>query len=178
MFKRLKAPLDTQIEVTSACPHACRHCYNYWRADSQHPPYMLGEKSGRAIIDRLAAAGVLSIVLTGGEPLLNVLTCLACLECAREYGMRVAINSNLVLLTDETVGRLRSAGLEYVLTSICGPDAALHDHITQRPGSFDRLTPRPHPSAGRSLGIKFPISAWRWRTMPGRGRGQPKSRYV
>jgi radical SAM protein with 4Fe4S-binding SPASM domain len=139
MYKRVKAPLDAQIEVTSACPHACRHCYNYWRTDPQHPPYMLSEESGRDIVNQLAAAGVFSIVVTGGEPLLNLPTSLACIECGHSHGMRVAMNSNLVLLTDETAARLRRAGLDHVLVSICGPDASLHDHITQRPGSFDRL---------------------------------------
>ena len=139
MFKQLKVPVDTQIELTSACPHACRHCYNYWRTDPQHPPRMLSEESGREIVNKLAAAEVFSLVLTGGEPLFNMPTCLACIQCARSQGMSVNLNSNLVLLTDAMAAHLHDAGLDRVLTSICGPDAALHDHITQRPGSFDRL---------------------------------------
>jgi radical SAM protein with 4Fe4S-binding SPASM domain len=139
MSTRLKTPLDTQIEVTSDCPHACRHCYNYWRTDPKHPPFILNEEQGCDIVEKLAACGVFNIVLTGGEPLLNLPTCMACIESARDHGMRVMMNSNLVLLSDASASRLRSAGLDHILTSICGPDAAMHDHITQRPGSFDWL---------------------------------------
>jgi radical SAM protein with 4Fe4S-binding SPASM domain len=107
--------------------------------DPCHPSCTLSAESCRQIVDKLATAGVFSIVLTGGEPLLNLEGCLACMEAARGHGMRVAMNSNLVLLTDETARQLRDAGLDRVLASICGPDAVLHDQITQRPGSFDRL---------------------------------------
>jgi radical SAM protein with 4Fe4S-binding SPASM domain len=116
----------------------------------------LSEEYGRAIVEKLAACDVFGVILTGGEPLLNLPTCLACIQSARGHGMRVTMNTNLVLLTDEIASRLRDSGLDCVLTSICGPDAPLHDHITQRPGSFDRLAAGAR--AAQSVGIRISMN--------------------
>ena len=31
MNKRLKSPINVQVEVTGECGHKCLHCYNFWR---------------------------------------------------------------------------------------------------------------------------------------------------
>lgn len=142
MYKRLRSPLNVQVEMTAACHQACTHCYNFWRDRSADAP-RLGQHldAGRAVelMDRLADAGVFSVLLTGGEPLLNVEATLAAAERARARGLRVSLNSTLTPLDADLARRLKTAGINHVLTSILGHNAELHDRLAQARGSFARL---------------------------------------
>lgn len=144
MNKRLKSPINVQIEVTGECTSECLHCYNFWREKGERSLQkiqsgMLCEEDMVIILKKLWEAEVFSVNLTGGEPLLNYSTTLAGLGFAHSKGMGVGLNSNLVLLTAEKANELRSVGLTHVLTSILGPTAEIHDCVTQRRGSFERL---------------------------------------
>ena len=142
MFKRLKSPLNTQIEVTSSCTSKCQHCYNFWRNSCNDKPpntKILREFDAEIIIQKLSDAEIFHIVVTGGEPLLNFQTCLTCIKVARKKRIGVSMNSNLVLLTPKKAELLAEAGLRHILTSVLGPTAEIHDQLTQRQGSFKRL---------------------------------------
>ena len=103
MYKRLRAPLSVQIEVTTSCDNACVHCYNHWRHDRPAPHRHLTPAEAEGIVDRVAAAGVFDIVITGGEPLLARDTVRALLDRARRHGLGVSLNSNLTQLTPEDI---------------------------------------------------------------------------
>jgi len=156
MYKRLKSPLNTQIEVTSKCSHLCRHCYNFWREGSLATITPSKEAITSAemerIVRQLSENEIFSITLTGGEPLLNIPACLTCLEIAREQEIDVNMNSNLVLLTPENASSLKANGLNSILTSILGPTPEVHDAITQRVGSLARF--REGVEIARDVGIR------------------------
>jgi len=61
------------------------------------------------------------------------------LNLARSLNMAVSLNSNLILLTADKAVSLRQAGLASVLTSILGPTPEVHDSLTQRKNSFEKL---------------------------------------
>jgi len=142
--KRLKSPINVQIEVTGECTSECQHCYNFWRGEKKRSLLstqgsMLCADSVIALIEKLAKAEVFNISITGGEPLLNYPATLAGIKEARARKMGVGLNSNLVLLTSDMASNLKQAGLEHILTSILGPTAEIHDSITQRRNSFKCL---------------------------------------
>ena len=144
MYKRLKSPLSIQIEVTGQCNNLCMHCYNFWREKSDESVQVfsnnfLSLKDAETIVRKLSDVEVFNIVITGGEPLLNMKTCLTIIEMARFKNIEVNMNSNLTLLTRDKAEDLRKAGLKHILTSILGPTAEIHDRITQRDGSFQML---------------------------------------
>ena len=144
MNKRLKSPLNVQIEITGECTSECVHCYNFWRKKGGRSLKniqigMLNEGSVFTILKKLNEAEVFNIVITGGEPLLNYSTTLSSIEIARSMNMGIGLNSNLVPLSENKAQRLKQAGLSHVLTSILGPTDEIHDSITQRPGSFRKL---------------------------------------
>lgn len=144
MNKRLKSPINVQIEVTGECTSECLHCYNFWRENDGCSPQniksgILCEENMLTILKKLSEAEVFNVSITGGEPLLNCSTTLAGIKFARSKGMGIGLNSNLVLLTKKKADDLKQAGLEHVLTSILGPTAEIHDSVTRRIGSFTKL---------------------------------------
>lgn len=144
MNKRLKSPLNVQVEITGDCTSECVHCYNFWRAKCGKPtscPHSgkLSEHDAVQIVQKLATADVMSVSITGGEPIMNFDVALTCIKTARSLGMGVGFNSNLVLLSTDKARELKQAGLDHILTSILGPNPDVHDSITQRKGSFKGL---------------------------------------
>lgn len=143
MNKRLKAPINVQIEVTSKCTSECMHCYNFWKKEkcgSTHGNWgALSKDDAKTIMQKLGDAEVFQVTITGGEPLMNYPATLSCIELARSMNMGVGLNSNMVLLTKKRAVELKRAGLNHILTSILGPSAEVHDRITQRLGSFERM---------------------------------------
>ncbi len=144
MNKRLRSPLNVQIEVTGECTSRCVHCYNFWREKDEKTAsclqnVSLSEKDALSILAKLGEAEVFNVSITGGEPLLNFTTTLSSIEYARSMNMGVGLNSNLVPLTVEKARSLKRAGLDHTLTSILGPTPEIHDSITQRQGSFRKL---------------------------------------
>lgn len=141
MYKTLSAPLTVQIEITNSCTDNCVHCYNFWRNSnngSKAGNFFLSEGDVKIIMRKLADANVFDIIITGGEPLLNKKGVIACLKEANRFRMNVSLNSNLMPLDPRYAQELRDLGIEYILTSVLGPNAMIHDSITQRKGSFEK----------------------------------------
>ncbi len=90
------------------------------------------------VLDGMAELGVLGVGVTGGEPLLR-----ADLPQVMRHGTRrglvMHLNTNGSLVTEEGARELSSCGLASVNVSLDGPDAATHDRLRGRPGSFSRV---------------------------------------
>jgi len=140
MYKHLSAPLTAQIEITGACNHICKHCYNAWREKgSPQGQGRLSVEQALSIMNKLSAGKVFEVILTGGEPLLNREVLFTVMEMAKERGIGVSINSNLSLLTESDASRIKSGGARGVLTSLLGPTPEVHDNIVGVNGSFHRV---------------------------------------
>ncbi|NOX56581.1 MAG: radical SAM protein [Planctomycetes bacterium] len=89
------------------------------------------------VIDQIALVGkVPSVSFTGGECTLRP-ELPEFIRHARDRGMRVNIITNGIACASPTyVRRLADAGLNSAQVSLEGPTAAIHDGLTQRPGSF------------------------------------------
>lgn len=139
LYKSLRAPFTVQIELSARCPNECFHCYNFWRNDNDNQNLACTDMAlGNVVtvMDEVIANGVFHIVLTGGEPLLNKPAVFIALEKAAGAGLTVSLNSTLIQLTRQDALRMRQFKLRSVLTSILGPEASVHNSITQRAGSF------------------------------------------
>lgn len=141
MYKTLCAPLSAQIEITSLCNNECLHCYNFWRKDRKLTTGCenMSADEIRLIIRKFFDAKIFAITVTGGEPLLNKNGLIICLEEASRLNIEASINSNLVSLDEKYLQDLKKLGVKTFLVSILGPNAEIHDGITQRKGSFDAL---------------------------------------
>ncbi len=124
-------PVSVMLEVTRECNLECRHCY----VESEDAaPMTLAELI--RVLDDLASAGVIFLVVTGGEPFarsdfLDILG--AAIE--REFAVRVLTNATLV--GDGEADALASLGPTSVDVSVYGP-GEVHERVTGVPGSFER----------------------------------------
>lgn len=129
-------PWQAAMEVTYRCNLACRHCYvddALKGADRSE----LTTDAWRRILDALASAGTLHLLITGGEPLLRP-DLPQILEAAAERGFFVALLTNGTLVSAEWIARLRDLRPHFVGTSLYGATAATHDMVTRQRGSFGR----------------------------------------
>jgi MoaA/NifB/PqqE/SkfB family radical SAM enzyme len=106
-MKRLSFPIDVQIELTEACNQKCRHCYNFWRYDSEVvKKNELSAADFLLVLDKLNDCGVSVITITGGEPMLRPEVFFSLLRKAKRYDMEVGLNSNAVLISKEIAHRM------------------------------------------------------------------------
>ena len=120
-------------ELTRRCALACRHC----RGTARDCVYD-GELSPiecRSVIDGLARFGEITLILTGGEPMMrDDLYDLA--AQAHACGMRVVVAPCGPLVTPDSARRLVDAGVAGISISLDGASAETHDAFRGVPGSF------------------------------------------
>src|SRR6185436_11771541 len=126
-------PLEVLLEITHRCNLPCKHCYLPDHDD--HGELTLDEIRG--LFDQLAAAGTLFLTLTGGE-VCSRTDFLEIVDAAVERGFTVKVLTNATMVTDEIAAHLFAAGVLEVSVSIYGPNAEVHDAVTDMPGSFVR----------------------------------------
>ncbi|MGQ0612405.1 MAG: radical SAM protein [Planctomycetaceae bacterium] len=90
------------------------------------------------ILDGMAELGVLGVGVTGGEPLLRA-DLPQVLRHGTRRGLVMHLNTNGSLVTEEGAREFSSCGLASINVSLDGPDAATHDRLRARPGSFARV---------------------------------------
>jgi len=110
-----------------------------------------------ACLDVMAAAGVLWLQITGGEPLIDPLFP-ATHARAYDLGMMIQISSNGSRLDQPRVLELLTARRPYRLTpSIYGATEASYDGMTRRKGSFKRFMRGLHAAHEAGLPMRMNI---------------------
>jgi MoaA/NifB/PqqE/SkfB family radical SAM enzyme len=150
-----EVPLVAHLELTWACTWNCAFCYN---PENRETEIMPGE-AWLHVLDELRLAGCLTIVLTGGEPLLHP-DFFAIGREARERGFALRVLTNGSLVTDTAAEAIAAWHPLSVELSLHGSTAATHDRVTRHQGSFElvwraveRLTER-----GVRLVLKAPLT--------------------
>ena len=131
------APHYLFIETTTACNLRCRQCHMWM---SEEPPGTLTTEDKVALVDQFggwAEHGV--VVITGGEPFLKTEEVMAISRRARSYGLSVAVNTNGTLIPESLYADLLTEGPHYLVVSLDAPDAATHDWIRGRAGTYNAV---------------------------------------
>lgn len=130
----VNAPFLVVWDFTHMCNIRCKHCYQ----DAQRAlPDELDTQEAKNLILELAAAGVVVIAFSGGEPLTRK-DFFEIAAYAHDQHMYVALASNGTMITPEVARHLKEAGVEYVEISIDGKDAVHHDALRGIDGAFER----------------------------------------
>jgi radical SAM protein with 4Fe4S-binding SPASM domain len=157
-----RIPLQGTIEPTFRCNLGCVHCYvNEPAGAAEVRDRELGTERVKALVDEIADAGCLSLLLTGGEVLVRrdfpeiYLHALA-------RGLRVTVFTNGTMVTDEIADlfdRHRPVSVEITLY---GMTAETYDRVTRVPGSFARCREGIDRLLARGVRLKLKTMALTW----------------
>ncbi len=140
---------------TRRCNLKCVHCYASSR--DEHYPGELSTEEGKWLLDSLAAFGVPTVLLSGGEPLMRP-DLLELAAHARERGLRCVLSTNGTRISPETAADLKAAGMQYVGISVDGI-GAVHDRVRGQRGAFEEALAgiRNCVAAGLRVGLRFTV---------------------
>ena len=134
---RERVPITGGVALTHRCNLKCIHCY----AGPEEHSIANGElptERWLALLDEMAAAGCVFLLITGGDPLIRP-DFAEIYRHAKKAGMMITLFTNGILIDDELLELFGELPPRVVEISIYGATAATHDRITGIEGSFDRL---------------------------------------
>jgi len=158
---RERVPLAGTFELTRRCPMRCVHCYLGERERAGlGAAREVTTAEACSLVTWAAAAGCLSLVLTGGEPLVRPDFPLI-YRTAREAGLLVWVFTSATFMPRTVVEVFRELPPVLVEVSLYGATAPVYEAVTGVPGSYrrcleglDRLA-----EAGVRVGLKTMILA-------------------
>lgn len=127
-------PYGATIELTSRCNFRCVHCY----LDHFHQTEDLTFDQIKFILDALAKAGMMTIFLSGGEPLLRK-DFREIYLYAKKLGFLLMIFTNGYLLDDDLLDLFLQYPPLEIDISLYGSDDAAYERVTGVKGAFTRI---------------------------------------
>lgn len=127
-----------ELHLTYHCPERCQFCSEDARMNRYKGfPVTWGRVA--STLRTHAARGVRAVHLTGGEPTIHP-RFIEVLQLAKKLGMRTSVGTIGTMLCRPDFAAAALPFLDEALFSVHGPDAATHDSVAGRSGSFDRVT--------------------------------------
>jgi radical SAM protein with 4Fe4S-binding SPASM domain len=128
--------LEGSLELTERCNLCCVHCYvNRPAGDERARSEERSLEEWQGVLDQLARAGVLWLLVTGGEPLLRP-DFAAIYLYAKRKGFHVTLFTNGTLLTPDLADLLAEYPPWEVEITLYGVTAATYERVTGVPGSY------------------------------------------
>ncbi len=128
----LRYPPNVQWEVTAECNHNCIHCYNYWRKDYEKFIGMKksnSEKEYLQLANKIIEQKPVSVVITGGEPLLVFNKIKSSIDLLLKNGICVSINTNITMLDTSIIEYLKKNKIGLFVSFPCS-NLNICDEIT------------------------------------------------
>jgi radical SAM protein with 4Fe4S-binding SPASM domain len=149
MLDEALKPSLIAFEVTRHCRYQCKHC----RANAgPEGSEELNTRQCKKIIAAIAKFAKPILILTGGEPMERP-DIYQIIEFAKDKGLRVVMATCGYLLNDESIIKLKKAGVSALSFSIDGSSAETHDKFRQSEGAFDAII----KAAGVARRAKMPF---------------------
>lgn len=127
-----------ELHLTYTCPERCAFCSEDHRMTAYRPHQVTWGRVA-TVLRQSAERGITAVHFTGGEPTIHP-KFVETLALAKKLGMRTSVGTIGTMLARPAFAARAMPYLDEALFSLHGPDAATHDAITRRPGSFDTVT--------------------------------------
>ena len=129
---RLNIPTQAILELTYRCNLHCVHCY----VDISEPDELTADE-WKNVIDQLKSAGVISLLLTGGEVLLRE-DFLDILSYAKRSKFFISLATNGALIDSDMAHDIVKLKPSAISISLYGASAMTHEAVTNVSGSFEK----------------------------------------
>ncbi|MBK7579497.1 MAG: radical SAM protein [Myxococcales bacterium] len=126
-----------ELHLTYTCPERCVFCSEEHRMQA-YRRYPVTWARVATVLRMHASRGVKSVHLTGGEPTIFP-DFVDVLRLAKKLGMRTSVGTIGTRLSDPEFAQAALPHLDEALFSLHAPNAALHDELAGRAGSFDQV---------------------------------------
>ncbi len=131
-----RIPVSGGLELTKRCNLRCAHCYlGSERTGSAAARPEMGTEKVLALMDEIRDAGCLSLLITGGEPLLRP-DFGKVYERAKKNGMLITIFTNGTLVNEEILDLFSDLPPQSVEISLYGATAGTYEAVTGVLGSY------------------------------------------
>jgi MoaA/NifB/PqqE/SkfB family radical SAM enzyme len=131
-----RVPLSGSFAISHRCNVGCVHCYVGDKARHYAGRYELETPRILSLIDEIADAGCLYLLLTGGEPMLHP-DFKEIYTHAKRRGLIMTVFTNGTMVSDDILELFRDLPPHNVDISIYGATQETYESITRVPGSFD-----------------------------------------
>jgi radical SAM protein with 4Fe4S-binding SPASM domain len=132
-----RIPLSGSIAMTHRCHLRCVHCYLGDERTTPPPEGELGTGFWCSVVDQVADAGCLNLLMTGGETLLRP-DFPKVYARARRRGILVTVFTNGTLVDERLVRLFQELSPDLVEISLYGASAETYERVTGIPGSYER----------------------------------------
>jgi len=131
VYEELRSPVTAQLETTYKCTNKCNYCYNSWRGRKNLPKTSLSKEDSMILSKKLVEGELFEVVLTGGEPLLRRDIVYPCAEYLSSNNVDVGLNTNLILLNEKDIKKIKDSGISRVFASLSSSEERLYNEITE-----------------------------------------------
>jgi radical SAM protein with 4Fe4S-binding SPASM domain len=132
-----RVPLNGTIAMTHRCHLRCVHCYLGWERQAPPAEGELDTAFWCSVVDQVADAGCLELVITGGEPLLRP-DFGEVYARARRRGILVSVFTNATLIDERTLGLFDELPPQLVDVTLYGASEEVYERVTGVRGSYRR----------------------------------------
>ncbi len=141
-------------EVTRTCHMNCKHCRGGAVNQAYDNEFTLDEI--KKVLDNVASFAKPIIILTGGEPMLRD-DIYEISSYGDSIGLRMVMAPCGMLITEESIEKMKEAGIKRISLSIDGASAKTHDAFRQKPGAFDEVIKA--AKIAKENGMEFQINS-------------------
>ena len=128
-YARHGLPCELHIDLTDGCNERCIHCYL-----PKGGTHYIGKDIALKVMKEFREVHGLTVYISGGECMLHK-DFAAILRYAKSLDLNIIVMSNLTLCDEKMVALLKEIDPQFVNVSLYAVTEAIHDSITQVPGS-------------------------------------------
>jgi len=128
-------PLAGSIELTLNCNLRCRHCYIRYPGASDNE---MDTEQVKGILDKLAEAGVLFLLMTGGDILVRP-DFRELYRHAKQLGFLISLYTNATLVDQDLADFLAQYPPRRIEITIYGHSPETYNYVTHKQNAFDRF---------------------------------------